>query len=393
MLLLEFPTWLHFALFSLFLRPNILLKDCDGIAQTQKLHVEEWISSGHREIAARYISWSFSPHDNKLRDLVVRMLFELVENWQKIKDKGGGNSEESSSRIKRRRLIKINKEEKTIAKVDQHEILRRKDAVIIGTNKHLWRDGSEVLFYEDAVNCWLMNFRDSCHLLDTYSQVGSHHTIEPHSKYQANRALLNENSESILAHSSHIKMSSFFSTFPLIALSCSPQLQNHATIDIVLHFVLSGYGCLFSKVNGIGTMEARQGNSCREPSHRTEDYRDLCMDPFCRSFSVHASSGIAALAVARVFKFLETIDIIYGSLSLECVDGFKEMIINQLMVCIRRWCEDVANAECVTVLDDLRHRASLWINGAELQNATLRAFNQVLQDLDVVVISSSSVDV
>lgn len=431
MLLMDFPAWLQFASLSLFQRPNRSCESYDsrhgvGAAplsgQQQNTHYEDLAGSSHQEIAARYIAWHFSPQDQKLRDLVVRMLIQMVQNWVCIEDEKC-NTEESRKKIstmKRRRLMIENGDNLGAVCEEQKNVGGKNVAecnnMQCGEGNLDAHSSKQVM---QAVQHWLLNFLDCCRLLDGYTQGGPCHTAGAGNKHQPKRRLLmgdavgectpamEEYSQPVV-NPPYCKMSSFFGTLPLVALSCSPGLQIDAVVHLILHFVMSEYGCSLPKTDGSSAVrtfdvsdgdhgayayqEGRKGLACREPSHRTEDFKDLCLAPFCLDFSLHASW--ATSGIARVCKFLETLDLLEtsaflnGCNGLGWLTGFKEIIANQLIACIRRWSQQVDNTQCLTALDDLQHRASLWASRTGLESQTLKAFDQVLQGLDILIASS-----
>lgn len=426
---MDFPEWLQFASLSLFQGPNGFHEGHDnshGIGcgdnkdQSNSDGLEHLTGLNHQEIAARYIAWHYSPQDQKLRDLVVRMLMQMVQSWLSIKDDKCPCREDKKEvpAVKRRKLMDIREmycdERKTVeGKIAESERVQcglgRKDTV---GHTDSSKDALE------AVQNWLMNFQDCCCLLDSYNQGGPHIIVATGNKQQAKRRLVmgeavddctlstEQDSQQPETTSSQCKKSSFFDTLPLVALSCSPHLHNDTVVHLILHGIMTGSGFSSMKADVSGVMEAsvptsgndflhqeaRKGLACREPSHRTEDFRDICQAPFCLNFSLHTSSFTASGA-ARVFRFLEILDLLENSLFLNgyyglgWLDDFKEIIARQLQMCINMWCQQVDN-KCLTVLDDLQCRAALWAARTGLESKTLRAFNQALQSLDIYIASS-----
>eukprot|EP00250_Pteridium_aquilinum_P015839 c22791_g1_i1 orf=57-1868(-) len=436
MMLMDFPAWLQFASLLLFQTPNGSSEGNGnshssgsgphkGQPNSEGLEHLRWLR--HQEMAARYIAWHFSPQDQKLRDLVVSMLMEMVQSWLCMKDEKCHLREDNKEvpAVKRRKLMTTSREN-TFPSCDEQKVVDGEISNIESTRNRVGRrdtfdDTDSFEGSTQAVQNWLMNFKDCCGLLDSYTEGGHHDITVTANKQQAKRRLsmgkaigdctlaTEQDCRQPVATSSQCKSSSFFDTFPLAALSCSPLLHNDAVVHLVLHFVMVGRGFsslkkdvggvmqtseVFTRDNGsFAYQEGRKGLACREPSHRTEDFRDICQAPFCLNFSVQASSSAAASGAARVFRFLETLDLletssfVNGCNGLRWLGGFKDKVARQLQMCIKSWSRQV-DSTCLTVLDDLQRRASLWAVRTGLESKTLRAFNQVIQGLDILIASS-----
>ncbi|MCO5588655.1 hypothetical protein L7F22_042612 [Adiantum nelumboides] len=403
-LLMDFPAWILFALLSLFQKPRISGESYGkgvgaGISDSQsdpsgEKHVA-WLS--HQETAAQYIAWLFGPKDEKLRGLVVQMLMQVVQGWLHIKDE-----EIFRPVVKRRRLTTACSEGSCHAREEQKfvEEISVPEGLEGELRKKISRDHPDSLkgAYV-AVQTWLLSFQDCCHILGDYSHGKTTAAIE--NKQQAKRRLVlrDMGGEATTVHDSQqseamclqCKSFTFFDDLPLIALSCSPFLHSNVIVHLILHSVMVGSGFLSSKKDDY--QAGRKGLAFKEPSHRTEDFRDACQEPFCLSFSHHASA-LKASGVSRVFRFLETLDLlefssfVNGSQGLGWLDSFKDAVARQLQMCMRSWSQHTSNTYSFALLDDLQQRASLWAARTGLESKTLKAFKQALQGLDIVIASS-----
>lgn len=412
MLLMDFPAWIQFASFSLFQRPSGLCKDVNSSSSVGSGHSDdspdsnhpeptEWLS--HQETAAGYIAWVFSPQDQKFRGLVVQMLRQVVQAWLHIKD------EEChfAPVPKRRRVIKalggrVNPpcDEQKGAKVEVSaaESLQQREATRKLPSNHTdsWTS------LTTAVQKWLLSFQDCCRLLSSYSEGGTSQVAAHEIKQQAKRRLVLSDGATEVAMTTRdtqqpeamcpqYKSFSFLDGFPLVALSCSPFLQNDAVVHLVLHSVMVGSGFLPSKKDGYP--EGKKGLTCKEPLHRTEGFRDACQDPFCSNFACNASA-LTASGVSRVLKFLEILDLlefssfINGSHGSQWLHSFKEAMARNLQMCMRSWSQQAKSICSFTMLDDFQHRASLWAARMGLESKTLKDFKQALQVLDILIASS-----
>ncbi|KAI5084658.1 hypothetical protein GOP47_0000827 [Adiantum capillus-veneris] len=407
MLSMDFPAWILFASLSLFQRPigscgghsnSVGPGDSDNQSDPNGQEYAAWLS--HQETAAQYIAWHFSPNDEKLRGLVVQMLRRVVQGWLNIKD------EEIllGPAVKRRRLTTMHTkginpacekqmlvEEEVSVPEDMHKEARRK---VTSDHPNLLKDVAM------SVQKWLLSFQDSCSLLDDYSQGRTSGIRAIESMQQAKRRLVlsdvagevttmrdSQQSEAMCTYKSF----SFLDDLPLVALSCSPFLHKNAIVHLILHSVMVGSRFLSSRKDGY--QEGRKGLAFKEPSHRTEDFRDACQEPFCLNFSCHASASKAS-GLARLFRFLETLDLlefssfVNGCHGLQWLDSFKEAVARQLQLCMRSWSQQADSTYCLTVLDDLQQRASSWAARTGLKSKTLKAFEQALQGLDILIASS-----
>ncbi|KAH7297213.1 hypothetical protein KP509_26G059200 [Ceratopteris richardii] len=403
MLFMEFPAWILFAFISLFQRPN----DCcdkslnaasghDNCQDSDGLMHEAWLS--HQEVAAQFIAWHFSPHDRQLRCLVVQMLRQMVQEWLQIEYKEthcGPKVKDKDIQFpacKRRRLTNAStkcQDGEEVVELSTDESMHR------ANQGNTCSQGGVMV----AVEKWLLSFEDCCHLLDSSSQERTLRkaatTIDQQARVgsavsdDANATARKQGFQHPESSPIHIR-SMFFNDFPLAALSFSPFLHEHSVVHLVLHSVMLGSGFWLSKDT---YFEVRKDLACKEPSHRTEDFRDKCKVPFCLNFASHACASTASL-ISRIFKFLETLELLEFSTYVDghhgpnWLDGFKDAVVRQLVMCVRSWSEQVNSAYSLTVLDDLQHRASLWASRTRLESSSMNVFKKVLQGLDILIASS-----
>lgn len=443
-LVMDFPLWLQFASLSLFqwqCTTHQISGNCDYASVSSGCSVSSMTSDAEglanlsrQEIAARYLGWLFSPYDEGHREHTVKALLQIANSWQCIADGKciADCTRHDNSTMKKQRLM-IDNSDKPDAVAHLQKPLRVENACCnvqcFSGNKYMQFSSVSCNEVVQAVQQWLTDFRCCFSALDNLiCQDCRSRTVTEERNQTRRRLLLIEDStetmdriesglpvDSCTKHSmgssASSRLSTLLDTLPLAALAISPGLQIDAVGSIILRCIMAEsdgvtcrgykneaerrkvsddeYGAHLSQAGNI----SKNGLIFKEPSHRTEDFKDLCSVPLCSDSSCHVSWTIGA---ATIFKFLETIDLhevsefMNGNSGLVWLSGFKEVLAKQLTAYIRHWCEH-ADIQNLTLLDDLQQRASLWAVQAGLDSTTLRNLNQVLQGLDILI-SSSLVD-
>eukprot|EP01018_Ginkgo_biloba_P034386 Gb_38535 [translate_table: standard] len=439
-LLLDFPSWFHFAAMLLFQPETSEYPETEPgqeARDTEMLHSKDGMgrvrshNSDSFQAAAKYLGWVLSPIEVTHRDLVVRSLVETSKSWNFWRSKFLSSSQE------KKKVGEVTGSQHTSLVWEDEIKLNRKRSLFclesekgglgvkykkakVGTVQENLNKTDTKFGLEDsdqAVKLWLADFHHSCAKLyaDTVNSDSKNKKtffcskMDNCEEWGEGQAVLKEGkTDGFLQDASldaWLKQYSFLKRIPLGLLLANSHLLNEHAFHLLLNFsasdkTLDSSACTHNAtdkgscanyhaghvVRMYNGSNDNENNVCiKEPAHRTEGFRDEISD--CQyEGKAHWMRGAAI-----ILNFFQIIDESYYMFENEkdhssFMSQVKVKAGKFLVTCIHQFLEN-QDLQDTTMLKDLRCRFVELSQQGELKLDESNIYRDILLALDTRISS------